>query len=224
MKKVLGVVVLSFFLLSANTLVTAQEPRNNFKFYVADNGSGKGIDAATVEVKGKGLCETVNGFCELVLKYDKNERVTITATANGYQKKTINTTLTSSETNLIGLDKLSRGRGRWPTASPFGLTLSNFFDVSFVSAQDSTGQEIQINFTVLVQDVAKARIPKAKVAVTDSAGTTKVLTTDKNGVCRFEKLKAGRIRISVTAPGFANGSAAPTVANGQQVAITLRIP
>lgn len=220
MKRIVAAIVVSYFLFSASAL--AKPMGQNFQFYVTDNRSGVGIHAATVEVNGMTVCVTTKGFCEKVLEYVDGERVNLGVTADEYPKKKINTTLTSSEPNLIGLDKPSKGRR--PTASPLGLGLFSSVGSAFVPAQNPDGREIQIDFVVLVQDVANARIPGAKVTATDQSGKIKTLVADRNGRCRFEKFQQGRMKISVTAQGFADGSATPTVANGQQVAITLRVP
>lgn len=222
MRKVIATTVLGLFLLSVNTIVAAKElAGNNFEFYVTDNRSGAGVDAATVEVNGTIVCVTTKGACTKKLEYANGTSVTIRVTADDYAEKKVDMVLTSSEPNLIGLDKPSRGRR--PTASPFGLASFNFFETSFVSPQDSTGREILINFSVLVQDVANARIPGAKVTATDQNGKTKTLTTDRNGRCRFEKFQQGRMKISVVADGFAGGSVDQAVANKEEVPITLRV-
>lgn len=105
-----------------------------------------------------------------------------------------------------------------------GLLLAAAARTAPVSAQNPTGREIQINFSVLVQDVANARVPGAKVTATDQNGKAKTLATDRNGRCRFEQFQQGRMKISVTAPGFADGSVDQDVVNKQEVAITLRLP
>lgn len=156
------------------------------------------------------------------MEYANGQSVTVTVTADEYRKKTVTMPLRSDEVNYIGLDKPNRGRR--PTASPFGFGSSNFVGSAFVSGQDQTGREIPIDFTVLVQDVANARIPGAKVTATDKAGKARTLTTDRNGRCKFEKFQQGRMKISVTAQGFADGSAVPIVVNKQEVPITLRVP
>ena len=193
----------------------------NFKFYVTDNGSGAGIDAASVEVNGMTVCVTTKGSCEKVLEYEDGQAVSVTVTADEYPKKPIEVILTSKEPNLIGLDKPRRGRR--PTMLPLGFGSSSLGS-AFVPTQNPTGREISIDFTVLVQDVSNGRIPDARVTATDLDGKTKTLTTDRNGRCKFEKFLQGRMKISVTAQGFADGSVTPTVVNKQEVAITLYLP
>lgn len=222
MRTKIAIALFGIFLLSANVFAAAKElVGNNFQFYITDNRSGIGIDAATVEVNGTAVCVTTKGFCEKVLEYANGERVTITVTADEYPKKKINTNLTSDEPNLIGLDKPSRGRR--PTASPFGFVSFSYVDSAFISVQNPDGREIPIDFTVLVQDVANARIPNAQVKATDYNGKTKTLTTDRNGRCRFQKFQQGRIKIFATATGFVNASVDQVVVNKEEVPITLRV-
>lgn len=220
MRNRIAIAVFGLFLLSASAF--AKSTGQNFQFYVTDNRSGEGIHAATVEVNGMTVCITTKGFCEKVLEYSNGVSVTIVVIADEYLKKKINMNLTSDEPNLIGLNKPSRGRES-ALASP-GFMLAESYTAS-TPVQGPDGREILIDFTVVVQDVAGARIPRAKVTVTDERGVTKTLTTDnRNGTCRFQKLKQGRMRISVTAQGFVDGSAKPAVVNGQQVPITLYLP
>ncbi|MBL8031320.1 MAG: carboxypeptidase regulatory-like domain-containing protein [Candidatus Doudnabacteria bacterium] len=220
MNRIAATAMLGLFLLSASVL--ANPVGQNFQFYVTDNSSGAGIDAATIEVNGMTVCVTTKGFCEKVLEYTNGQRVAIVVTADDYVKRSLSMSLTSSEHNLIGLDKPSRGRR--PTALPFGFASSNFVGAAFIPTQNPTGREISIDFTVLVQDVSNGRIPGAKVKVVDLDGKTETLTTDRNGRCRFQKFQQGRMEISVTAQGFADASVTPTVANKKEVAITLRVP
>ncbi len=220
MKGRIATVMFGLYLLSASAL--AKSTGQNFQFYVTDNRSGEGIHAATVEVNGTTVCITTNGSCSKVLEYANGDKVKVKVTADSYPPKTINLTLSTTEVNYIGLDR-PPSKGRRPTAMPLGIVFAEGF-VASAPVQDPDGREILISFTVIVQDVANARIPHAKVTVTDERGVTRSLTTDdRNGSCQFSNLKKGRMRISVVANGFADGSAARSVVNNQQVAITLRV-
>lgn len=78
----------------------------------------------------------------------------------------------------------------------------------------------------LVADEFGGVIVNATVTVTDSAGTAKTATTNGEGLFTIQGLAAGKYRVQVTAPGFANFETSDVeIAAGraQQLDVTLKV-